>query len=205
MEMRPHLGYSTSLGSLIGDLPAKEEELLLMLSVLMNTESRLFHVRPIYFSELLIETNFAFSFVPRPLTATMIAIEIPAAIRPYSMAVAPDSSFRKRTKRLITTNSCSGLGSSLATRNCGPVKSISQIPETCQRRVRLLGNHLATGLGSLSRLTENQSKDVVIELLPHHQNSLSGCEIAIRHSALGGSDEKDSDRCIAHCGKRVRC
>src|SRR3981189_3115091 len=117
MEMRPHLGYSTSLGSLIGDLPAKEEELLLMLSVLMNTESRLFHVRLIYFSELLIETNFAFSFVPRPLTATMIAIEIPAAIRPYSMAVAPDSSFRKRTKRLITTNSCSGLGSSLATRN----------------------------------------------------------------------------------------
>ena len=99
MEMRPHLGYSTSLGSLIGDLPAKEEELLLMLSVLMNTESRLFHVRLIYFSELLIETNFAFSFVPRPLTATMIAIEIPAAIRPYSMAVAPDSSFRKRTKR----------------------------------------------------------------------------------------------------------
>jgi hypothetical protein len=35
-----------------------------------------------------------FSLVPRPLTATMIAIEMPAAIRPYSMAVAPLSSVR---------------------------------------------------------------------------------------------------------------
>src|SRR5258705_2394173 len=35
-----------------------------------------------------------------PLTAPMIASEIPAAIRPYSMAVAPDSSFRKRAKSL---------------------------------------------------------------------------------------------------------
>ena len=35
-----------------------------------------------------------FSFVPRPFTTAMTAIEMPAAIRPYSMAVAPDSSRR---------------------------------------------------------------------------------------------------------------
>src|SRR5664279_741747 len=35
--------------------------------------------------------NLAFSAVPRPLTTAMMATEIPAAIKPYSMAVAPDS------------------------------------------------------------------------------------------------------------------
>jgi hypothetical protein len=44
--------------------------------------------------------NLVFRFVPRPLTTVMIAIEIPAAIRPYSMAVAPDSFFKKCTKSL---------------------------------------------------------------------------------------------------------
>jgi hypothetical protein len=45
-----------------------------------------------YFSDVLIELNLAFRVVPRPLTTAMIARAIPAAIRPYSMAVAPDSS-----------------------------------------------------------------------------------------------------------------
>src|SRR5260370_2954680 len=53
-----------------------------------------------YFSELLIEVNFALRLVPRPFTATIIAIEMPAAIRPYSIAVAADSSFRKRANSL---------------------------------------------------------------------------------------------------------
>ena len=35
------------------------------------------------------------SFVPTPFTAVMMARATPAAIRPYSMAVAPDSSFKK--------------------------------------------------------------------------------------------------------------
>jgi hypothetical protein len=47
-----------------------------------------------YFSELLMLSNFVLSVVPRPFTTEMIAIEIPAAIRPYSMAVAPDSSLK---------------------------------------------------------------------------------------------------------------
>src|SRR5580704_18304618 len=42
-----------------------------------------------------------FRLVPRPWTTAMIATEIPAAMRPYSMAVAPDSSFTKRAKRVF--------------------------------------------------------------------------------------------------------
>ena len=42
-------------------------------------------------SELLIEVNWVFSVVPRPLTTAMIASAMPAAIKPYSIAVAPDS------------------------------------------------------------------------------------------------------------------
>jgi hypothetical protein len=48
-----------------------------------------------YFSCDEIELNVVFSFVPRPFTTAMIAIEMPAAIRPYSMAVAADSSCKK--------------------------------------------------------------------------------------------------------------
>ena len=33
--------------------------------------------------------NVPFSVEPRPFTAAMIASEMPAAIRPYSIAVAP--------------------------------------------------------------------------------------------------------------------
>jgi hypothetical protein len=49
-----------------------------------------------YFSELLIEVNWALMLVPSPLTTAMITSEIPAAIKPYSMAVAPLGSFKKR-------------------------------------------------------------------------------------------------------------
>src|SRR5258705_296775 len=54
----------------------------------------------VYLSDVLIAPNLVLRLPPMPLTAAMIASEIPAAIRPYSMAVAPDSSFRKRTKSL---------------------------------------------------------------------------------------------------------
>lgn len=42
-----------------------------------------------YFNELLIEPNLSLRLVPRPLTTAMIANAIPAAISPYSIAVAP--------------------------------------------------------------------------------------------------------------------
>ena len=45
-----------------------------------------------YFKELLIEPNLSFIVVPRLFTTVMIANAMPAAIRPYSIAVAPDSS-----------------------------------------------------------------------------------------------------------------
>ncbi len=49
-----------------------------------------------YFSDVLIDVNFEPRLVPRPLTAEMMASEMPAAINPYSMAVAAVSSRQKR-------------------------------------------------------------------------------------------------------------
>jgi hypothetical protein len=57
---------------------------------------RLAQSRTAYFSEVLIEENLVLSFTPIPFTTAMIAREMPAAINPYSMAVAPDSSARNR-------------------------------------------------------------------------------------------------------------
>ena len=39
-------------------------------------------------------SNLPFKVVPIALTVAMITTEMPAAIRPYSIAVAPESSFR---------------------------------------------------------------------------------------------------------------
>lgn len=36
------------------------------------------------------DEKLAFNVVPRPLTAVMMASAMPAAIKPYSIAVAPD-------------------------------------------------------------------------------------------------------------------
>ena len=47
-----------------------------------------------YFSELLIEVNIVLRLVPKPFTTAMIASAMPAAIKPYSIAVAPDWSDR---------------------------------------------------------------------------------------------------------------
>jgi hypothetical protein len=57
---------------------------------------RLAQSRTAYFNEVLIEENLVLSFTPIPFTTAMIAREMPAAINPYSMAVAPDSSARNR-------------------------------------------------------------------------------------------------------------
>lgn len=47
-----------------------------------------------YFNEVLTELKTELTPVPTPFTAAMIAIAIPTAMRPYSMAVAPDSSLK---------------------------------------------------------------------------------------------------------------
>ena len=55
-----------------------------------------------YLSWLEMFVKVAFTLVPRVLTATIIAAAIPAAIRPYSIAVAPDSSLRNRISSVRT-------------------------------------------------------------------------------------------------------
>ena len=47
-----------------------------------------------YFNEVLMAVNLVLSLVPSPFTAAIMASEMPAAISPYSIAVAPDSSAR---------------------------------------------------------------------------------------------------------------
>ena len=47
-----------------------------------------------YFSCVDMEVNLPLRVVPIVLTVAMITTEMPAAIKPYSIAVAPDSSFR---------------------------------------------------------------------------------------------------------------
>jgi hypothetical protein len=56
-----------------------------------------------YFSWVEIVLNLEFRLLPRPFTTAMIATEIPAAMRPYSIAVAADSSFTKRTNKFFIT------------------------------------------------------------------------------------------------------
>jgi hypothetical protein len=51
-----------------------------------------------YLSWLEILLNVVLRLVPRVPTATMMATDMPAAIRPYSIAVAPDRSFQNRTR-----------------------------------------------------------------------------------------------------------
>jgi hypothetical protein len=49
-----------------------------------------------YFNAVETLVKVAFSIVPMLLTATTITIDMPPAISAYSMAVAPESSLRKR-------------------------------------------------------------------------------------------------------------
>lgn len=56
----------------------------------------------VYFNDVLIDVNLALSVVPSPLTAAIIARLMPAAIRPYSIAVAPDSSAQNFAKDFFT-------------------------------------------------------------------------------------------------------
>jgi hypothetical protein len=71
--------------------------------------------------------NFEFNAEPRPFTTDMIATEMPAAMRPYSMAVAADSSLAKRESIFFIVNSCvSGLSA--------PIRWPDSIPVRVDRR-----------------------------------------------------------------------
>src|SRR6185312_9972532 len=56
--------------------------------------------RQAYLSWVEILENVVLSWVPRPFTTAMMATEMPAAIRPYSIAVAPLSS-RRNSKSFV--------------------------------------------------------------------------------------------------------
>ena len=60
----------------------------------MWTTGRRQPTEAVYFNCVETDENVELSFVPRPFTAAMIATDMAAAIRPYSMAVAPFSSFK---------------------------------------------------------------------------------------------------------------
>jgi len=62
----------------------------------------------LYFSDVLIVPKVPLSLVPTPCTETIIAIAIPAAIKPYSIAVAPDSSLKNARVRdfMVVPNLC---------------------------------------------------------------------------------------------------
>jgi hypothetical protein len=65
--------------------------------------------REFHFSEVLIDVNFVLSFVPSPLTMAIIASEMPAAMSPYSMAVAAVSSSRNLRSVFIPKSSARNL------------------------------------------------------------------------------------------------
>jgi hypothetical protein len=68
-----------------------------------------------YFNEVLTDVNTWLMLLPRPLRAATIARAMPAVMRPYSIAVAPDSSDKKFKK--IRFN-----GASLGTRFSGVIR-----------------------------------------------------------------------------------
>src|SRR5450432_1807680 len=57
-----------------------------------------------YLSAVWTLPKVVFRFVPSPFTTAIIATAIPAAMSPYSMAVAPDSSLTKRLRRFDITS-----------------------------------------------------------------------------------------------------
>jgi hypothetical protein len=63
-------------------------------------------LRARYFSEVLIDANLVFKWAPMPFTTAMIASEIPAAINPYSIAVAPVSSAQNFRPHAIIGGLC---------------------------------------------------------------------------------------------------
>jgi hypothetical protein len=54
-----------------------------------------------YFNEVETVEKVVFKLVPRAWTVAMIATAMPAAMRPYSIAVAPVSSARKRITSVV--------------------------------------------------------------------------------------------------------
>jgi hypothetical protein len=61
----------------------------------------------------LIEVNLALSLLPSRFTIAMIASEMPDAINPYSIAVAPDSKALNGASQACATSAASAVNRSL--------------------------------------------------------------------------------------------
>ena len=70
-----------------------------------NSQSPVRYFRLAYLRAVETDEKVVVSFVPRPCTTAMIATEMPAAMSPYSMAVAAVSSLRKEDMRFVIANS----------------------------------------------------------------------------------------------------
>ena len=57
-----------------------------------------------YLSAVCTEVKVVFNFEPSPATTVMIATEMPAAIKPYSISVAPRSSFPNRDRSFVMSD-----------------------------------------------------------------------------------------------------
>src|ERR1700683_5352 len=80
-----------------------------------------------YFSAVEIVWKVDLRWLPTPVITGMIARAIPLAMRPYSMAVAPDSSLRKATnlRRILRTSTSTPPRGLLQYRHC----YLSQVKE----------------------------------------------------------------------------
>ena len=113
-----------------------------------------------YFSEVLMSLNFVLSAVPRPFTTEMIASEIPAAIKPYSMAVAPVSSLKNDLMTDIGSDLglCSWNRSSPCSSYPGPygneskatLTSVLQLFRVLQRKIYSNLNEFSCGVPSFA-------------------------------------------------------
>ena len=75
--------------------------------------------RVVYFSEVETVEKVLFRLVPRAWTVAMIATAMPAAMRPYSIAVAPVSSARKHKTSVVMMGSSVLTGTVVATAGWG--------------------------------------------------------------------------------------
>src|SRR4029077_6368904 len=73
----------------------------------------------IYFNEVETVEKVLFRLVPRAWTVAMIATAMPAAMRPYSIAVAPVSSARKRKTSVVMMGSSVLTETLVAAAGCG--------------------------------------------------------------------------------------
>ena len=90
-----------------------------------------------YFSDELIDEKFVFSVEPIPLTAVTITMLRPAAIRQYSIAVAPDWSLRNlEINAIAKTLPLAGSPGTCTARS--KVKSISceEVDESNERPIK---------------------------------------------------------------------